>query len=66
MRESFQSTAVQVLYDPNGPEIKILDEPLSLRYQWDAIAVLTVWVLGCIAGLILERGRLRALSDQAG
>jgi hypothetical protein len=65
MRESFRSTAVQVRYDPNGPEIKIVDEPLWLRYQWDTIAVFTVLILGCIAGLIVTRRRLSALSDQA-
>jgi hypothetical protein len=30
---------VPVLDDPNGPEIKIVDEPLSVRDQWDAIVV---------------------------
>ena len=65
MRQSLRSTAVQVRYDPNGREIKIVDEPLWLRYQWDAIVVLTVWVLACGAGFIVSHRRLRAVSDQA-
>jgi hypothetical protein len=64
MRESVRSTAVQVLYDPNGWEIKIVGEPLWLRYQWDTIAVLTVWVLACGAGVIVAHRRLRAVSDR--
>jgi hypothetical protein len=65
MRESFRSTAVRVRYDPNGPEIKIVDDSVWLRYQWDAIAVFTVLILACAAGLIVTHRRLAALSDQA-
>ena len=60
-----RSKAVQVLYGPNGREIKIVAEPLWLRYQWDASVVLPVWVLACGAGLIVSHRRLCAVSDQA-
>ena len=43
MRDTFQLRAVDVLYDPEGSEIKIAGEPVWLRYQWDAIGALVIW-----------------------
>lgn len=36
---------VRVLYNPNGPEIKIADESIWLRYNTDRLMLNAVWVL---------------------
>jgi hypothetical protein len=65
MRESFPKRSVQVLYDPAGPGIKLADEPVWLRYQWDSRSVLAVWLLASACGLVVVRRRLRVLEESA-
>jgi hypothetical protein len=39
------SERVKVLYNPNGPEIKIAGESIWLRYNTDRLILSTLWVL---------------------
>lgn len=64
MRTSFRQTSVQVLYNPDGPDIKIAGESPWLRYQWDSIAAMAVWLVAFGAGLSLARRRLRTFEEQ--
>ena len=61
MRDGVRDTSVQVLYDPNGPGIKIVGESLWLRYPWDSIAVTVVWVVVFGVGFSIARRRLHVL-----
>jgi len=63
MREIVQQTRVQVLHDPNSPEIKLAGEPVWLRYQWDSIGVLVAWLVVFGGGLVLVRRRLRTFEQ---
>jgi hypothetical protein len=65
MRESFHQRSVQVLYDPDGPEIKLAGESVWLRYTWDSMGLLAVWLLGFGGGLVLVMRRLRVLEQSA-
>jgi hypothetical protein len=65
MREGFHQRSVQVLYDPEGPGIRIAGESVWLRYQWDSMGLLAVWLLAFGGGLILVLRRLRALEEPA-
>ena len=58
MRETFQERAVEVLYDPAGSEIKIVGEPVWLRYQWDMIGALTIWFVVFGGGFAVSQRRL--------
>jgi hypothetical protein len=64
MRTSVRQTSVQVLYNPDGPEIKIAGESPWLRYQWDSIAVMAVWLVAFGTGFSLARRRLRTFAEQ--
>jgi hypothetical protein len=55
---------LQVLYNPDGPEIKIAGESPWLRYPWDSIATMAVWLLAFGAGLSLAQRRLRTFEEQ--
>jgi hypothetical protein len=65
MRETFQDRAVEVLYDPAGSEIKIVSEPVWLRYPWDMIGALTIWLVVCGGGLAVSQRRLSERGDHA-
>jgi hypothetical protein len=60
MRDSVRDTSVQVLYDPNGPDIKIVGESLWLRYQWDTFIVMAVWVVVFAVGFSIAQRRFHS------
>jgi hypothetical protein len=61
MREAFHDRSVSVRYEPDGPDIKIAGEPLSLRYPWDAMLAIAVWIFLFGTALSVARRRVRAL-----
>jgi hypothetical protein len=65
MRESFPQRSVHVLYDPQGPAIKIAGESVWLRYQWDSIGLLGFWLLAFGGGFFVVVRRLRVLEKSA-
>jgi hypothetical protein len=65
MRETFHQRAVEVLYDPAGSEIKIAGEPIWLRYQWDTIGVLTVWLVVFGGGFAVSQRRLHERENES-
>jgi hypothetical protein len=64
VRESFHDRSVQVLYDPDGPDIKIVGESPWLRYNWEGIATNVVWLVVFGTGLSIARRRFRALQQE--
>lgn len=61
MREGFSQRSVQVLYDPEGPGIKIAGESVWLRYPWDSIGLLAGWFVVFGSGLVVVKRRLQVL-----
>jgi hypothetical protein len=61
MREGFPQRSVHVLYDPEGPGIKIAGESVWLRYPWDSIGLLAGWLVAFGGGLVVVIRRLRVL-----
>lgn len=49
---------VRVLYNPNGPEIKIAGESIWLRYNTDRLMLNAVWVLVCFGFYAFAQRRL--------
>ena len=49
---------VKVLYNPNGPEIRIVGESIWLRYNFDRLALNVLWVIGFFALYAFARRRL--------
>ena len=47
-----------MLYNPNGPEIKIAGESIWLRYNTDRLMISALWVLVFSGLYALARGRL--------
>jgi hypothetical protein len=64
MRDAFRDRSVHVLYDPSGPDIKIADEPLWLRYPWDAMLAIVIWILLFGAALSVARRRVRIVEQR--
>jgi hypothetical protein len=61
MREAFRDRSVYVLYDPQGPDIKIAGEPLWLRYPWDAMLAMVIWIVFSGTSLFVARRDVRIL-----
>jgi hypothetical protein len=49
---------VTVLYDPNGPEIKIADQSIWLRYNFERLIGNVLWVIVFFSLYVFARGRL--------
>lgn len=49
---------VKVLYNPNGPEVKIVGESIWLRYNFDRLILNIVWVIGFFALYAFAQRRL--------
>lgn len=49
-----------MLYDPDGPDVKIAEEPVWLRYQWDRIGTIAFGLSACGDGLLVWRRRLNS------
>jgi hypothetical protein len=64
MKESFHERAVKVRYDPDGSDIKIEGESVWLRYPWDSIGVVAIWLFTFGYGFTLARRRLLMLEAQ--
>ena len=54
---------VRVLYNPNGPEIKIAGESVSLRYNIDRLALNALWVLTFFGLYAFAQRRLEYLGS---
>ena len=55
------NAAVGVLHDPNGPRIKIVDEPASLVYPWREIIGMSGWMIFFLTFLVITQRRLQFL-----
>lgn len=55
------NAAVGVLHDPNGPEVKLVGEPVSLVYPWREIVIMSGWMIFFLAFLIMTQRRLQYL-----
>jgi hypothetical protein len=61
LRRYRSNAAVGVLHDPNGPRIKIVDEPASLVYPWREIIGMSGWMIFFLTFLIITQRRLQFL-----
>jgi hypothetical protein len=55
------NSAVGILHDPNGPNIKIVGEPSWLVYPWKGILVMSGWMAFFLIFLNVTHRRLRFL-----
>jgi hypothetical protein len=56
-----RNSAVGILHDPNGPDIKIAGESRWLVYRWDKVLVVFVWVAVFLPSFLITQRRLRYL-----
>jgi hypothetical protein len=55
------NSAVGILHDPNGPNIKIVGEPSWVVYPWKGILIMSGWIALFLAFLNVTQRRLRYL-----
>jgi hypothetical protein len=55
------NSAVGILHDPNGPNIKIVGEPSWVVYPWQGILIMSGWMAFFLAFLNVTQRRLRFL-----
>lgn len=54
---------VTVLYQPDGPGVKIAGEPVWLRYPWDSIGLLSIWLPLFLVLHAIVQHRMRDLHE---
>jgi hypothetical protein len=63
MREAFRERSVRVLYDPDGSDIKIAGEPVWLRYPWDMMLAMAIWIVLFGSAFFVMRRRVRMVEQ---